>query len=539
VANVCSNCGEQNAPDAQFCVSCRSYLGWQDPEGTQVRLPPVGPGPAGPSPDPAVPGQSGPSPASDVRDAFEAGTETTETTVTIDGAPTTVTVNVANTSTLVDRYVVAVVDPPSWLEVTPGSAELLPASSGTVVAQLRIVAQALVPAQTISLAVRVSNTTGRSSYRDLPVIVTVPVVTAPIGVRAEPAELRVRDSSPGVCRVIVSNTGTNRWAQVQLTASDPEQVVRATWGSARVQVPPGGEESVEVRLDAPPPAPGAEMDRTITIAAHEGHRRAETVVTLHQAASQAAIDLLELRLDPSILRLGGRHRGRMTAVVDNRRGTTPIAVALTGQDPEKSLRFQITPGSVRVEPGQEATASVSVTAPGTPPGQEVIRALTVTATDGQSDTSVEGRVIQLASSRRGIARIVLTVLGGLLMFLGAVATFVGNPDSSAYDLDAPRIAADVDSRFSTDVPSYLQPGGATSIASIGLLLTILAVLAVFGLTGTTGKLTRVSAILGLVVVVVGVVGSSYLVDGRGPAGGAFIAGLGCVVAYAGGLFARR
>ncbi len=108
----------------------------------------------------------------------------------------------------------------------------------------------------LALAIRVSNTTGQASHRDLPLTVTVPVVTAPITVRVEPQQLRLRDAAPGVCRVAVSNAGTNRWAQVQLTAADPEQVVRATWSSPLVQVPPGGEESVQVRFDAPPPEPG-------------------------------------------------------------------------------------------------------------------------------------------------------------------------------------------------------------------------------------------------------------------------------------------
>lgn len=546
MANVCSSCGEQNAPDAQFCVSCRSYLGWQDPSATQVRLGTVGPGsgPSGPPPDPppGTPpqGQSGAQAASGAKAPFEAGTETSETSLTLDGAPATVTVTVANTSTLVDSYLVTAVDPPPWLEVTPGTAELLPASSGTVAAQLRVVAQTLVPAQTLTLVVRVSNNTGGSTYRDLPVTVTVPVVTAPIGVRAEPQTLRVRDTAPGVCRVVVSNAGTNRWAQVGLSAADPEQVVRATWSSAQVQVPPGAEEAVEVRFDAPPPEPGGEVTRTITVIAHEGQRRAETTLTLNQSASHAAIELLELRLEPSILRLGSRRRGRMTAVVDNRRGTMPAGVALTAQDPERSLRFQITPGSMTVPPGQAAAAAVSVTAPDTPPGQEVIRSLTVTATDGQSDISTEGRVIQLASSRRGIMRIVLTVLGGLLVLLGAISTFVAGTSNSAFDLTAQELSHEADvSNPSWGIPDQLEAGGAETIASVGLVLIVLAVLMVFGLTGTTGKLTRVIALLGLVLVVATFIGSQVAAGGSGPGIGAFIAALGFVVGYVGGLLARR
>ncbi|MGA8245670.1 MAG: zinc ribbon domain-containing protein [Nocardioides sp.] len=544
MATVCSTCGEQNAPDAQFCVSCRSYLGWQDPvplaqraddDKTVIADPPS----AGRDTD-----ETAPLPPSTPRerDPFEVGIEVADAAVTVDGAPTTVTIDVANTSPLVDSYLVVAVDAPSWLEVTPGRAELLPATSGTVTAELRIVSRNLVPAQHLPLVLRVSNTTGRSTYRDVPVDLTVPVVTAPIALRAEPRLLRAHDASPGVCKVVVSNAGSNRWAQVRLSTTDPEQVVRATWTSPQLQVPPGGEESTEVRFEAPLPEPGGEVSRTITIVAREGHRTAETTVTFTQSASHAAIDMLALRLDPSVLRLGGRRRGRLTAVVDNRRGTAPAAVALSGADPEKSLRFEFSPGSLQVDPGQEARVSVTVSAPRTQPGQEMTRPFTVAASDGRADTRAEGSLIQLASPRRGLARVVLTVLGGLLLLLGAANTLVRDTDRSGFGMTAEHLNGDLGTRNPNwGLPDHLAGGGTENVVSIGLVLLVLAALMVFGLTGTSGKLTRVSALFGLAVVVGSVAALSYSrVDyGHGPAAGAFVAGLGCVVAYAGGMLARR
>ena len=400
----------------------------------------------------------------------------------------------------------------------------------------------LVPAQELSVVLRVSNSNGRSTHRDLPVAVTVPVVASPLAIRAEPRQLRVRDAAPGVCRVVVGNSGTNRWAQVRLSATDPEQVVRTTWTSPQLQVPPGGEESTQVRFDAPPPDPGGEITRTVTLTVHEGHRTAETAVTLTQVASHPAIDLLELRLEPSVLRLGGRRRGRLTAVVDNRRGTTPVGVSLTGQDPEKSLGFKIAPGSLQVGPGQAASAQVTVTAPHTPPGQEVVRALTISATDGRADTSVEGRVIQLASSRRGIARIVLTVLGGLLMLLGSIAhSRGGHQRNSAFDLTAathhgrdsrealvvglpgaPAGGRHAEHRLHRAVPRGpcrahgLRPDRHLREADQGLR--------------RAGPDRRRGHVRGF---------TRRPPTASGPAAGAFVAGLGCIVAYAGGLLARR
>ncbi len=544
MATVCSTCGEQNAPDAQFCTSCRSYLGWQNPvplahpvggDKTVIRDPPSDTAPIDETPS-SVPS------ASQERDPFDIGVEVTEAAVAVDGAPATITMNVANTSPLVDSYLVVAVDAPPWLEVTPGRAELLPATSGTLMAELRIVSRNLVPAQQLPLVLRVSNTTGRSTYRDVQVDLTVPTVTSPILLSAEPRLLRARDGSPGVCKVVVSNAGSNRWAQVRLSTSDPEQVVRATWSSPQLQVPPGGEESAEVRFEAPPPEPGGEVSRTITIVAREGHRSAETTVTFTQSAPHAAIDMLALRLDPSVLRLGGRRRGRLTAVVDNRRGTAPAAVALSGSDPEKTLRFELSPASLQVEPGQEARVTVTVSAPRTQPGQEMTRPFTIAASDGRADTRAEGSVIQLASPRRGLARVVLTVLGALLMFLGAAGTIVKRTGRTGFGMSAENLNADLGARNQNwGLPDHLAGGGTEKVASIGLILLILAALMVFGLTGTSGKLTRVSALFGLMAVVVTVGALSYSrVDyGSGPAAGAFVVALGCVVGYTGGLLARR
>jgi hypothetical protein len=545
MATVCSTCGEQNAPDAQFCTSCRSYLGWQSPvplgqpvgsDKTVIRDPPSATADTDETPSSARSG------IRTERDPFEVAIEVTDALVTVDGAPATITMSISNTSPLVDSYLVVAVDAPSWLEVTPGRAELLPATSGEVVVEMHSVSRNLVQAQKVSLVLRVSNTTGRSTYKDVPVTVTVPVVTAPLTLRAEPRLLRARDAAPGVCTVVVSNTGTNRWAQVRLSTSDPEQVVKATWSSPQIQVPPGGEESTQVRFEAPLPAPGAEVSRTVTIVAQEGHRSVETTVTFTQSASHAAIEMLALRLDPSVLRLGGRRRGRLTAVVDNRRGTSPAAVALSGSDPEKSLRFEFSPASLQVEPGQEARVSVTVSAPRTQPGQEMTRPFSVAASDGHADTRAEGSVIQLTAARRGLARVVLTLLGALLMFLGAAGTLVKGTGRTGFGMSAENLDEDLGANNSNwGLPEHLSGGGTEKVASIGLILLVLAALMVFGLTGTSGKLTRVSALLGLafVVVTVGALSYSRVDYGNGPAAGAFVVALGCVVGYVGGFLARR
>ena len=94
------------------------------------------------------------------------------------------------------------------------------------------------------------------------------------------------------------------------------------------------------------------MSRTITITATDGKRSTEATVTFTQSTPRAAIERAGLRLDPSVLRLGGRQRGQLTAVVDNRSGSAPVKLSLRGDDPENRLRFAISPATVAVGPGQ-------------------------------------------------------------------------------------------------------------------------------------------------------------------------------------------
>jgi len=525
VETVCSTCGGENAPGAQFCWSCHAYLGWQD-HPVASRTATGDPGPQQPRPPSG--GSEEPPP-----DPFEAGVQEADLTLAVDGAPATVTVNIANTSAVVDGYVVEALDAPPWLAVSPGQLELLPGAQGVVAAGLRIASASLVPAQQLPVWLRVRNTTGRLAFRDIPVRVTVPVVDAPVEVRAEPRLLRAHDLSPAVCTVVVDNSRSNRWANVLLSAGDAEHVVRATWVSPQLQVPPGEQARTEVRFLAPPPGPGGEVSRTITVTAGDGRLSATTNVTLVQTASQAAIELLALWLDPTVLRLGGRRSGTVTAMVDNRRGAQPVVVSLRGDDPENSLVFTFSPATVRVEPGTVGYVRVTVRAPRALPGREVTRPLTIVASDGRTDTRVDGSVIQLASSRRGLARVLLTVLGGLSMVLGALLPFRSGSEESAVDLTAARVADAIDA-------GTLDAGGFEDAVSIGLALMVLAGLMVFGLTGRSGRLTRLSALLGAAVVIGSFVGLASLVeDGISPASGTVLALVGCVVGYVGGLLGRR
>jgi hypothetical protein len=530
VETVCSTCGEQNAAGTQFCWSCHAYLGWQD----QPRSAPLDsrgstashdPPRSAPAPDPALRAPAPPRP-------FEAELLDPDAEVPVDGTPAVLRVNIANTSAVVESYVVEPVDVPSWLTVRAAAVELLPGNQGILQAELRVEPPALVPAQQLAVHLRVRATTGAGAHRDLSVPVTVPVVDAPVDVRAEPRLLRTHDLAPAYCTVVVDNTRSNRWAQVQLSGTDPEHAVRVTFQVPQLQVPPGGTAHSQVRFEAPPPDPGGETSRTVTVTAGDGRRDAVTTVTLVQTASRAALELLALQLDPSVVRLGGGRRGHTTALVDNRRGAGPVSVSLHGDDPENSLRFAFSPARVHAQPGTVARVRVTVTAPRIPPGQEVTRSMVVVASDGRSETRAEGSVIQLAASRRGIARLLLTVLGGLAMLLAAWLPFSSVGEDRAVDATAARIADDVNG-------GNIPAGGLENMVSVGLVLMVLGGLVIFGLTGRSGLLTRLSALLAAALVVAAFVGLALLGNAPGPAAGSVLALAGCVAAYVGGLLARR
>lgn len=462
-------------------------------------------------------------------------------TVQLDGTPASVAVNVANTSTTVGGYVVDAVDAPPWLTVEPGSVELLPGTQGVVEAVVRVDSATLVPAQQVPLLLRARTLTAQPAYRDLPVRVTVPVVDGPVTLRTEPQLIRTRGLTPGVCTVVVANPTSNRWKQVRMSAEDPENVVHATWVSSELQVPPGGEARTQVRLDAPPPGMGGEVSRTITVSASDGLRRAATTVTLVQSVSRSAIELVGLQLDPAVLRLGSRRRGSLTAVVDNRRGSDPAVVSLHASDPEDCLRFALSPSAVTVQPGALAPVHVTVTASRTPPGQETTRPFMIVASDGRTDIRADGEVVQLTSSRRGLARVLLTLLGALAMLVGVYWPFAASGSlESAINLSAVRLAEIAAQHGLGDVSQQVRDSGVGDVVSLGLVVIVFAALMVFGLTGRSGRLTRVSALLCAVLVVSSLVALGILQSQvAGPAGGGLMILVGCVVGYIGGLVDRR
>ena len=764
----CDACGEPYTPGDQFCPACRAFVGW-DPDG------PAAPVPTGPQVTrteasvettvmPRVVQETAPPPPPDGADPqFTLVADRAELEVNATGEPTTLALQVTNTSSIVDGYTVDAPDAPAWLRVESAPLHLLPGSGQAIPVSVRVQSDVLVPAQQTRLVLRVASLSRPSAHVLVPVRLTVAVLDVPLRVSAEPRLLRVRDTETAECRVLVDNTGSNhpvrvrlggsdpelavrfafdppvlevgpassavarlrltapapepgrelsrslsvmatvgeravesslvlqqltsavvvdppvglevspsllrvhdttvgvarvvvdnragtRWVEVELRATDPERVVRAAWTASRLRVPPGGTVATDLRLEAPLPANGEQLSRQLTVTASAGTQTSTATVTFAQVASpspmetlavrvepevvrvsdvdhasvqvvldnrrgrtgvrlalagsdperavgfafatpavelgagevravvlgldawrpepgrevtrpftvsasargqhqvtaagslvqtssRAAIELLTLGLDPSVLRLGGRRRGRTSVLVDNRRGSTPVRVSLRGDDPENAVRFTFAPVAVEVPAGRVGRSTVSVTAPRAPGGSELNRAFSVLASDGRADVEAQGSLTQSAAPRRPLARVLFTVLGGLAMIVGALGTWDARSGARGTELTADVVAS--------VLRAHVDLGAFDRVASVGVLVLALGVLVVFGLTGRTGRLSRFSAALGLLLVVGVFVGFTVagMFGGRQvdavPAAGAFLVAVGAVAGWVGGRLAPR
>ncbi len=351
-----------------------------------------------------------------------------------------------------------------------------------------------------------------------------------LGLRLDPAMIRVHDADSANAQVVVDNRRGRAGVRVNLEGSDPERIVRFGFSPPYVDVGPGQVQVVGVRVDAPRPAPGEESSRQLRVTATDGRSTVEASGSLLQTSSRAAIEVLGVSLDPSVLRLGGRRRGSMAAIVDNRNGAQPIRVTMTGDDPENAVRFRFTPTTLDVPPGRLARTMVSVEVPRGATGRELTRSITIAASDGRSAAQATGSLIQLAASKRPVARVLWTLFGAFAMIIGSLLTWDAVSGQRGIQIGLNVIIRRL--RLNVDL------GPAEQIISAGLVMIALAVLAIWGLVGQ-GRLTRMAAFLGVVLLVAVFVTLSALGFRVRPDIGALVALLGCIAAYIGGLLGRR
>ena len=296
---VCGSCGERNAPGTSFCINCGAFLAWDEREQrSETRVVPT------PS-EPQVQ-QPGPEeydddttlvPVRSIRPEFDPpGSRLLITprlrsvTVPATGESVALPVEVTNTSTIVDSYVVEAAETPPWLVVESEPNALLPGTEGAMNVQMRVNSTDLVPAQQIGVMLRVRSSADSEVWREVPIRVTVPLVDVPIRLRASPQLIRTMDTGSSKCDVEIDNSHSNGRMRLRLSGSDVEQAVQFDFKPPTVDVGPGEKAVVVLNLTATQPEPGQELTRWLTISANDGRRYVETVITLQQATSERVDD---------------------------------------------------------------------------------------------------------------------------------------------------------------------------------------------------------------------------------------------------------
>lgn len=373
--------------------------------------------------------------------------------------------------------------------------------------------------------------------------VTSPSPMTTLELRVEPSFVRVHDASSTSVRVVVDNQRGHSAAKVFLKGTDPEQAMRFAFSSPTVELAAGQARAVELRLDSRPPPPGQETTRQFTVVAGDGHDDVEASGTLVQTSSRDAIELLAIRLDPSVLRLAPWRRGVMAARVDNRGGARPVRVALTGDDPENVIGFTFVPSVLEIPAGRVANSHVKLKINRAPSALEMTRPFTIIASDGRADVQADGELIQTALSLRPLARVLFTVFGGLAMILGAFLPLLGGAGSTGINdrrglgLNADTLAQAFNRRLDLSGLTNIPPS-IVELVSAGLVAIVLGTVTIFGLTGRSGRLTRLASLLGAFLLIALFVAFAVLQRDVSPALGAYVTLIGCVLGYVGGLLVR-
>src|SRR6478609_3390287 len=362
-------------------------------------------------------------------------------------------------------------------------------------------------------------------------------VETPVGIRIEPSLIRVRDTPTGQFQVIVDNRQGIRPRRVTLSGTDPERSIGFSFWPPVVDVATGQIARAQVRIDAYPPEPGRDVTRQFSVAASDGAKEVETDGTFVQSTSPPPPDEpMTIRLEPSVLRTRNRRRASATVFADNRGGSRPRRVQFRGHDPERAVRFSFDPPVIDLAPGQSGAVRVDFYAPRPDGGEEVTRPFTVAATDGLKETEATGSFIQESSDWRPVWRGILTLLGGLLMIVGAFLPWSAGPALRGIDFTATKVDELSDQFALVPLPDIAsQP-----FASAGAAIIVLAVVAMIGLFGPKGRLTRWAAAIAAVIALGFVVSAAInvLLVARIDVG-SFVVLAGCVCAFIGGYLAPK
>src|SRR5690625_946048 len=364
--------------------------------------------------------------------------------------------------------------------------------------------------------------------------------SAPVTVRLAPRDLRVTNGVASDFEVHVDNRGGHRPVELDLAGRDPGGVLAVSVSPRRLVVPPGQVAVARGRVQLlEQVARGRTVTRPFTVVATDGTTDHEAPGSLEVTVTPSPLTAAELRVAPQRLTRADTRRGLFDVIVDNTRGAEPLTVWLSGVDSQGTAGITFTPPSLTVPPRGIGQVRMTVDSPRPPSGESATRELEVLATDGEGRLTASASFTQVSSDRRPLLRTLLVLCGALLVLLGLLLLpreLTGEVTERVLNLRD----LDGDDAGREETVRVVVPYSGLVI-SARVVLALLAAAMVLGLTGA-GRLVRFAAIL-VVVAAAGfvVLATADLAFAKSyePGLGTVALVLGAVLAYAGGVLARR
>lgn len=360
---------------------------------------------------------------------------------------------------------------------------------------------------------------------------------SPVRLRLERTVTRVRDATSAEIAIIVDNRRGSRDRRLIFSGRDPEGVVRFSFSQPQLYVRAGEQTRIQGSVHAPLPHPGEELERAIVVLCNDGTDESEASGSLVQTASASPITTAQLRLEPEHVSVRNRRRGRFRVTLDNTRGALPLSAWLSGTDPEAALRFTFTPSRLDIPPGTIATAALRVwgSLPGA--GKEVSRVITVRAEDGLGAVEDQGRFTQSMSEILPLIRLVATLLGGLIMVLGAIRPwFLGGPTYDISRLTELQMLFQIKALGHSET---IQKWEMISQPAARAIILVLAGVMMLGILSASGRYTIIAGFLAAASVVLYVAFAISKFGASGPAYGATLVVLGAIIGIVGGFCVKR
>ncbi|MFI2228730.1 hypothetical protein [Nocardia testacea] len=399
--HLCDNCGAANAVDAEFCAQCGRFMGLSTGSSTLGGRTLASETPIVAQSRPATSdGRASTPAAAPLPRPRNDSTRRGEARPPRVGVPTpeviidperggTFELQVHNTSSVVDRFRARPIDPPTWLKLTYPEITLYPDQEETASITIVVESTRWPAAQRFMLSGQVYSDEDPQAATDFAIAVTVPPVGDPAELRAEPAQVRLRDATSERIELKLDNRGSNFPQRFELTGSDPEDVAEFEFSATIVEVPPGEALSVDVTLTVPAPEADKPLTRRLTISGANDQATIETQVTVEQETSA-----VQLRLDPTVIKARDVPHGEGGLIIDNRRGGADRRIQLAGRDPEGAVRLSFRESNILVRAGTESRTGFRVQSTNRPTEAEVTRTFTVVASDGTNESTVDGTFVE-------------------------------------------------------------------------------------------------------------------------------------------------